>query len=96
MTCNACHNINEDQTEDNRGPVGPHQQNLYERAGERVEGMSARDYVYNSIVNPNDFIVDTYFANVMLQNYSERMTEEEIWSLVDWMLDPDRTPPELP
>lgn len=96
MTCNVCHKIDEDQTEDNIGQPGPHQGNLYERAGDRVEGMSAEEYVYNSIINPNDHVVEGYFPNVMLQDYAEKMTEEEIRGLVSWMLNPEREPPDLP
>lgn len=90
MGCAGCHNIAENQTEDNIGQPGPHQNNLYERAGERVEGQTAEEYIYNSIVNPNDYIVEGYVAGVMPQNFSELMTEDEINSIVAWMLDPDR------
>jgi len=90
MNCAACHNINENQTSSNRGGAGPHQGNLHESAATRVEGQSAEEYVYNSIVNPGDYIVDGYADGVMPKNFAEVMSEEEIRGLVAWMLDPNR------
>jgi mono/diheme cytochrome c family protein len=90
MACSGCHNLDEPQTEDNRGPIGPNMGNLAEHAGQRVEGVSAEDYVYTSIVNPNEYVVEGYQPGVMLQNFAQQMTEEEIRGLVDWLLDPNR------
>lgn len=90
MNCAACHNINENQTGSNRGGAGPHQGNLHETAANRVEGLSAEEYVYNSIVNPGDYIVDGYADGVMPRNFAELMSEEEIRGLAAWMLDPNR------
>ncbi|MEM7126351.1 MAG: c-type cytochrome [Chloroflexota bacterium] len=90
MGCSGCHNINEDQTANNVGPVGPHQNNLYERAAERVEGQSAEEYVYNSIVEPDAYVVEGYNGGVMPQTFADMMSEEEINALVAWALDPDR------
>ncbi|MBV7337901.1 c-type cytochrome [Chloroflexi bacterium TSY] len=90
LGCSGCHMLDQDQTADNRGPVGPHQRNLYERAGDRVEGLSAEEYVYQSIVNPNDYVVESYLPNIMPPNFAEKMSEEEIRGLAQWMLDPNR------
>jgi len=90
MACVGCHNLAADQTPDNRGPVGPNMKNLHERAGASVPGEDARTYVHNSIVNPNAHLVEGYLGGIMPQNFGERMSEEEISSLVDWLLDPNR------
>lgn len=87
--CSGCHMIDQNQTEDNRGPVGPHQGNLYERASDQVEGLSAEEYVYQSIVSPADYLADGYPAT-MPPNFAEKMSEEEIQGLVQWLLDPNR------
>jgi len=91
MGCAGCHNLEQDQTDRNRGPVGPHIGNLHETAADKVEGLSAEEYVYQSIVEPNTYINEGYVAGVMPQNFAERMSEEEIQGLVDWLLDPNRT-----
>jgi len=92
MGCVACHNMNEDQTPSNKGPVGPHQGNLHETAATRVEGQSAEEYVYNSIINPTAYMVEGYPNGGMPSDFAERMSEEEIQGLVAWILDPNREP----
>lgn len=89
MGCAGCHNLNQNQA-DVRGPVGPNMADLYERAASRVEGQTAEEYIYNSIVNPNEYVVESYVANVMPQNFADKMSDEEIQSLVEWLLDPNR------
>lgn len=90
MGCIGCHDLSQDQTESNRGPVAPYFGNLHLTAGERIAGQDAATYVYNSIVKPNDFVNPGYVAGIMPQNFSEQMSEEEIQGLVAWLLDPNR------
>ena len=61
--------------------------NLADNAATRVDGQDAETYVYNSIVNPNDYIVPGYNANIMPANLAEQMTEEELDGLVNWLLE---------
>ncbi len=86
MGCIGCHNLNEDQTPDNRGPVGPNLGNIAETAPTRVAGEDAETYVHNSIVNPGAFVVDGYVAGIMPQNFSEQMSDEEILGIANWLL----------
>lgn len=88
MGCLGCHNLDQPQTPDNRGPIGPNMANLYETAG--THGDDAVTYVHNSIVNPNAYIAEGYMAGIMPGNFSERMSAEEIDALVEWLLDPNR------
>lgn len=90
LGCSGCHNLDEPQTEDNRGPVGPHMANLPETAGSKVPGEDAVTYVHNSIVTPNAYINEGYMANIMPANLAEKMTPEELDQLVAWLLDPNR------
>ncbi len=90
MGCSGCHNLDVPQDANNRGPVGPNMGNLPEVAGTRVPGEDATTYVHNSIVNPNVYVNEGYMAGIMPQNFAERMSEEEIDSLVAWLLDPNR------
>ena len=86
MGCQGCHSLDDPDTV----LAGPYQGDLHETAGTRVEGQTAEEYVYNSIVAPNDYIVEGYVPGVMPQDFSERMSEEEILGLTTWMLDPNR------
>jgi mono/diheme cytochrome c family protein len=90
MGCNACHMIDQPQTDTNRGIVGPNLGNLHETAGTRVPGLSAEEYVRQSIVDPNAHVEPGYLPGLMPQDLARVMTEEEIDSLVAWLLDPNR------
>lgn len=87
MGCQACHVFDQDQTDSNRGPVAPYFGNLDERAGSEVPGEDALTYVHNSIVDPNAFVVSGYAQGIMPQNFKDRMSDEEIQALAQWVLD---------
>lgn len=90
MTCVACHKLDQPQTDANKGMPGPNLGNLYEVAGSIVPGQDAAAYAHTSIVDPNAYILEGYTAGLMPQDFSQRMSEEEINSLVQWILDPNR------
>lgn len=90
LGCAGCHNLNEPQTEENRGPIGPNLGNLHINAETRIEGMNAFDYVYQTISNPQLYTVPGYLPNIMPAGLADRMTEEELTVLVEWLLDPNR------
>ena len=53
--------------------------------------MTAEEYVYESIVAPAAYLVETYEdAGAMPQNFAEKLSEDEIQALVAWLLNPDR------
>lgn len=82
--CSRCHSLDGSEF---RG--GPTFQGIAERAGERVEGQSAVDYLVVSILSPSAYIVegydDTMGAGTDLQ-YAERLTEEDVNDLVAFLL----------
>lgn len=90
MGCSGCHNLNEDQSSTSIGQPGPHMGNLPETAGDRVPGQDAATYVHASIVNPNEYVNEGYVSGIMPANFADQMSEEEINSLVEWLLDPNR------
>jgi len=90
MGCSGCHKLDQEQTVANQGQPGPHMGNLPATAGERVAGQDAATYMHNSIVAPNEFINPGYVAGIMPQTFGEQMSEDEIASLVTWLLDPNR------
>jgi len=89
MACVGCHNIDQPQTDSNKGPIGPNMANLYETAGTRVAGQDGKTYIHTSIINPTALVVAGYNP-VMPADFATKMSEEEINSLVDWILDPNR------
>ena len=79
--------LDADQTPDSRGPIGPNMGNLDERAGTTVPGEDALTYVHNSIVNPAAHVAEGYIAGIMPPNFVDRMSEEEITALAQWLLE---------
>jgi mono/diheme cytochrome c family protein len=79
--CASCHSL----TEDSGGLPGPPFAGLADRAGSRVDGLSAESYIRNSIVNPSDFIVDGYL-DVMQSNFGEVLTSDDINNLVAFLM----------
>lgn len=77
--CATCHYIDSEEM-----LVGPGQWNLIYRAGDRVEGQGPYTYMYNSVVNPAAHIVEGY-PNAMPMNYSDLLTEQEIYDIVAYM-----------
>lgn len=79
--CVTCHSLEEGVT-----LVGPPHAGVGARAGTLVEGMSAEEYLRESILEPDAHIVDGFSPGVMYQNYANELTEEEVDALVAYML----------
>jgi mono/diheme cytochrome c family protein len=54
-------------------------------AGSRVEGQSAREYAFYSIVEPDRHIVEG-FGNAMYNQYDEKLTAQDIADLIAYVL----------
>ena len=85
--CLTCHQLGGKGSK--FGP-GPNLDELKDVAATRVEGLSAEEYVHQSIVQPAAFIVKQCPAgpcvNAMPKNYSDQMTAEELDALVQYLL----------
>lgn len=83
--CSLCHNAANAQR-----LVGPGLLGLPQNAATRVEGQSAHEYVYNSIIHPNDYIVEepdfAYPPGLMPQNYEEVLSEAELLDLIAYLM----------
>jgi mono/diheme cytochrome c family protein len=86
MGCIGCHKLGPHEI----GITGPDLNELPDVAASRVPGQDAEPYVHASITDPNAFVNPGFVAGTMPDNFDERMTEEEINSLVAWLLDPNR------
>jgi mono/diheme cytochrome c family protein len=77
--CSACH-----AAEDG---IGPALTGMSERAATRVEGLSAQEYLHQSIVEPGAYVVEGYDDGIMPTTYAEQYTEQEITDLVAYILE---------
>ena len=79
--CRRCHSLDGSEFR-----AGPSLQGVSERAGERIPGMSAVDYLRQSIVSPGAYYVEGYTSKQMPMDYADRLSEEEINDLVAFLL----------
>jgi cytochrome c len=84
--CTTCHYLQAD-----RGVlVGPNMAGVADRAGSRVPGLSAENYVRQSIVSHDAFVVEGFEEGVMLgivgEDFGEMLSEEDIDALVAYLL----------
>lgn len=77
--CSGCHSLKSEEV-----IVGPSMYGLIDRAESKVSGQSADDYIYQSIIYPNEYIVDEYPENVMPQIFIN-LSEEELTALVSYL-----------
>ena len=75
--CVTCHSLEEGVT-----LVGPSLSGV----SSRIEGMSDSDYLRQSIVDPDAYVVPGFAAGQMSQNWGEVLTEEQVESLVDFLV----------
>jgi mono/diheme cytochrome c family protein len=79
--CNTCHSLEPGVT-----LVGPSLSNIGAEAGDMVAGQSAEEYLRESVVEPNAYVVEGFPANVMPTNYGSQLTEQQLNDLVAYML----------
>jgi mono/diheme cytochrome c family protein len=86
--CGACHRLNSVGLE---GEIGPDLSETADWAGERVSGLSAADYIRQSIVAPGAFIAadcpeGPCRDGIMPANYGDRLTGEQVDAIVAFLL----------
>ncbi len=79
--CITCHSLDPDVT-----LVGPSLAGVATRAAEREPGKSAEEYLRESILDPNAYVVEGFPEGVMPQNFGDVLSEEEINDLVAFLL----------
>ena len=80
--CGGCHAIEGISF----GEVGPNLTQIAEVAATRKDGVSAEDYIRESIVNSNTFVVEGYQPNIMPQNYGQQFSGQDLNDLIDYLL----------
>ncbi len=79
--CVTCHSMEEGVV-----LVGPSHKGLGARAGSYVAGMSAEDYLRESITDPDAHIVDGFTPGVMYQNFGAELQARDVNDLVAYLL----------
>lgn len=79
--CSVCHSV-----EPGVELVGPNLAGVARRAGSRVPGLDSEEYLRQSILDPNAYIVEGFRSNLMLDIYEDSLSEDEIDALVAYLL----------
>ena len=79
--CGSCHSVDDDTV-----IVGPAMGGIATRAGTRVPGQDTSTYLYNSILNPSDYVVDGFEDGLMPQTLAKQMTGEEMDAVIAYLL----------
>ncbi len=78
--CTSCHSID---GVSETAQIGPDLTGLADRATDRVSGLAAEDYVHQSVLDPQAFIVDGYGPLMP----TLPLNTEELDALVEFLLD---------
>lgn len=65
--------------------LGPVMTGISQRAGSRVEGLSAEEYLQQSILQPGEFLVPG-FRPMMPPTYGENLTEQDIADIIAYLM----------
>ena len=76
--CAACHVLGD-------GTVAPHFDGIANRAARQRPPLSAEQYLYEAIVYPGAYVLEPY-ANAMPNNYSDRLSQQEIGHIIAWLM----------
>ena len=94
--CSNCHLADSEKTN-----LGPGLLNIRDRAATRVEGMTAAEYIYQSIVDSKSYTVEGFDPDLMPQNWAEIYSDLQIFDIVAYLMtlegrsdidDPDPVP----
>ena len=81
FACSTCHLVDTETQ-----LIGPGLLNVYDHAGDRVEGEGAYEYIYTSIRNSQAYIVDGYAAGLMPVYTEELLPDEDIYHIMAYLL----------
>jgi mono/diheme cytochrome c family protein len=79
--CSTCHSLDSGVT-----IVGPSLAGIGSNAGDRVSGLSAEEYLRQSILEPNAHLVEGFSANIMPTTWEDTLTKEQLDDLVAFLL----------
>lgn len=79
--CVTCHSLEPGVT-----LTGPSLDGIATRAGERVPGMSAEEYIRQSILDPNAYVVEDFVTGAMLAGWDKALSESDLNNLVAYLM----------
>jgi glucose/arabinose dehydrogenase len=81
QACSVCHQLGDED----EAALGPQLRGRASALANRVEGLSAAEYVRQSILNPAAYLVEGY-DNVMYPLYADQLSPDQVDALVAYVL----------
>lgn len=87
--CVGCHG---DPTVEGSNPVGPWLGNIHTDGATRIDGTSAEQYIYESVLHPNDFIApvcangNPCAEGIMPQDFATRMSLQDLADIIAYLM----------
>jgi mono/diheme cytochrome c family protein len=81
-TCIGCHPVEPDK----QTGAGPNLSNIGNHAATTVKGMSAHDYLRQSIVDPDAHLAGGYQEDIHPKGYGDVLTQQQIDDLIAYLL----------
>jgi cytochrome c2 len=78
--CVACHSLDEGVV-----LVGPSMAGIGTRAGTQRPDYPPDAYLYQSITNPNAYVVDGFQAGIMPQTFEQVLTDQELADVIAFL-----------
>ncbi len=86
--CSACHSVKEGEK-----IVGPSLYHVGQTAASRVKDSSyrgtaktAEEYLRESMVDPNAYIVPSYAAGIMIQDFAKKLSPQDLQDLIAFLM----------
>ena len=79
--CSTCHSLEAGVT-----IVGPSLAGIGSQAGELVSGLSAEEFLRQSILEPNAYVTEGFAANIMPTTWGDALSQEQLDDLVAFLL----------
>lgn len=80
QACAGCHSLEAGKT-----LVGPSLAGAFTTAATRESNVGAKEYLYESIVNPNKVVVDKFQPNLMTQTFAKTLSPQQMADILAWM-----------
>ena len=80
ITCTTCHSL------DGTVGLGPSLQGISERAATRIAGLGVEEYIRQSILETNAYIVEGFPESLMPVNFSETLSAEELDAVIAFLM----------
>jgi len=79
--CVTCHSLEADVT-----VVGPSLSGIANTAASRIPGRSAEEYIRESILDPNAYVVEGFIAGTMPLVWANMLSDEQVSNLVAYLM----------